>query len=250
MNYQKIYVSLIHKRTVQEILNKKNCYCEKHHIVPRSEGGNDDQSNLVNLTFREHFIAHMLLAKIYDDYKMYSAIIYMKARSDFHVNSHVYENIRKKFGQKFKHEYENGKIYRPKGKNHFNFGKSPKDRLTPEKYKQWRENISKSLKRHHPFKGKHHSKETIEKLCKPKTDLAKLHMKQSHYDCRGKNNPMYGIDFQTYMTDEAIKQRKVNCRNARLGKSYINNGTEMKMWLRTEQPPDGWKFGKIKKTCH
>jgi hypothetical protein len=36
----------------------------RHHIVPRSLGGTDDSSNLVNLSYRQHFVAHRLLLKI------------------------------------------------------------------------------------------------------------------------------------------------------------------------------------------
>jgi hypothetical protein len=41
-----------------------SCYTEVHHVMPRSLGGSDDSSNLVRLTYREHFIAHWLLTKI------------------------------------------------------------------------------------------------------------------------------------------------------------------------------------------
>jgi hypothetical protein len=40
-------------------------YSEMHHILPRSLGGLDDVNNLVRLTAREHFIAHLLLSKMY-----------------------------------------------------------------------------------------------------------------------------------------------------------------------------------------
>lgn len=40
-------------------------YHEQHHIIPRSEGGDDSLSNLVRLTAREHFVAHWLLYRIY-----------------------------------------------------------------------------------------------------------------------------------------------------------------------------------------
>lgn len=36
---------------------------ERHHIIPRSLGGLDDESNIVVLTIREHFICHRLLCK-------------------------------------------------------------------------------------------------------------------------------------------------------------------------------------------
>ena len=61
MNYQQIYNKLIDNARIRErdLLQ----YYEKHHIVPRCLGGTDEQSNLVYLTGREHFIAHLCLVK-------------------------------------------------------------------------------------------------------------------------------------------------------------------------------------------
>lgn len=44
---------------------RRNVYIEVHHIIPRSEGGTDAPDNLVELTAREHFLAHWLLYRIY-----------------------------------------------------------------------------------------------------------------------------------------------------------------------------------------
>lgn len=44
-------------------------YCEKHHIVPRCMDGKNDEDNLTTLTYREHFIAHLLLTKIYKEHR-------------------------------------------------------------------------------------------------------------------------------------------------------------------------------------
>lgn len=41
----------------------ENIYKERHHIVPRAQGGSDSEENLIDLTAKEHFIAHKLLAK-------------------------------------------------------------------------------------------------------------------------------------------------------------------------------------------
>lgn len=38
-------------------------YTEKHHILPRCMGGRNTRDNLVVLPFREHYLAHWLLAK-------------------------------------------------------------------------------------------------------------------------------------------------------------------------------------------
>lgn len=64
MDYKKIYRSLI-ERAQNRCLTS---YCESHHIVPRCMGGNNDKLNLVDLTAREHFIAHLLLSKIYPNH--------------------------------------------------------------------------------------------------------------------------------------------------------------------------------------
>ena len=61
MNYSRHY-SLLVNRAKTRILA---CYKEAHHIIPKCMGGSDDASNIVDLTAREHYIAHILLAKIY-----------------------------------------------------------------------------------------------------------------------------------------------------------------------------------------
>lgn len=59
MDYQRIYDDLISLRQ----LHVARGYTEKHHIQMRSLGGSDDSSNIVKLTGREHYIAHLLLAR-------------------------------------------------------------------------------------------------------------------------------------------------------------------------------------------
>ena len=39
------------------------CHHERHHIVPRSMGGTDHPDNLVYLTYREHYVCHVLLTR-------------------------------------------------------------------------------------------------------------------------------------------------------------------------------------------
>jgi len=70
--YTKIYFSLIEAARQQTI----DGYCERHHIVPKCLGGLDTPENLVKLTARQHFIAHLLLTKMCEGkvkYKLYSA---------------------------------------------------------------------------------------------------------------------------------------------------------------------------------
>ena len=101
MNYQTLYNSIINNRTT----NRYNGYTEKHHIIPRSLGGTNEQDNLVGLTAREHFICHYLLAKMYPKesvewYKMNHAFMMMKCYSmnnERYFNSRLYEALKLNF---------------------------------------------------------------------------------------------------------------------------------------------------------
>lgn len=79
--YKKTYESLILKGKSRKFLDEGEIY-EKHHIVPKCLGGSNDESNIVILTYREHIIAHMLLAKIYhDNYKiLYAASMMLSVK--------------------------------------------------------------------------------------------------------------------------------------------------------------------------
>jgi hypothetical protein len=61
MNYCAIYDSLVAAARA----NPPQGYTEKHHIVPRCLGGGDAPENIVRLSARQHFVAHLLLAKIH-----------------------------------------------------------------------------------------------------------------------------------------------------------------------------------------
>lgn len=59
--YQSWYDQLIERARLRQL----DCYSERHHVIPRSLGGTDEDNNLVQLTYREHFLAHWLLTKLY-----------------------------------------------------------------------------------------------------------------------------------------------------------------------------------------
>lgn len=61
MDYVTIYDKLI-CRAQHRIING---YTEKHHIVPKCLGGNNDPANLAALTPEEHYLAHLLLVKMH-----------------------------------------------------------------------------------------------------------------------------------------------------------------------------------------
>lgn len=145
MNYQNIYNSLIQKRQINK-LHKSQCYCECHHIVPRSLNGSNDTVNLVNLTAREHYIAHRLLEKITKEQyginsiehgKMLHAIWQMMhSKKHKHIiNSRTYDFLR----------IERSKMLsiQMSGAKNPMYGKSAASFMSNKKYNEWCENISK-----------------------------------------------------------------------------------------------------------
>lgn len=97
MNYEKIYHQLI-DRSKNRVLES---YTEKHHIIPKCIGGNDDASNIAILTPREHFLAHWLLHEMYPkNFKLKFAFVMMtnvsnKLQSRYIPSSRVYEYAKK-----------------------------------------------------------------------------------------------------------------------------------------------------------
>lgn len=63
MNYQSIYDSLCERGRLRPL--SADVYYETHHIIPKCMGGDDSKDNLVELTYREHCLAHKLLTKIH-----------------------------------------------------------------------------------------------------------------------------------------------------------------------------------------
>jgi len=105
MNYKKIYNQIIDNRKKNPLPEDE--YGEWHHIVPRCLGGSDDDTNLVRLSAREHFICHALLAEMYEYgtnewYKMNHAFMMMKSEGigqSRYFNSRLYEAKRKDFSE-------------------------------------------------------------------------------------------------------------------------------------------------------
>ena len=98
--YSSCYNSII-QRAKSRVLGK-DVYSEKHHIIPRSMGGDNSVENIVKLTAREHFVCHLLLPKMTTGlhrYKMVHAIwqlsICNKNGKRHRPSSRIYENLKK-----------------------------------------------------------------------------------------------------------------------------------------------------------
>lgn len=106
MDYEKIYDNLVSYRR-ENVLDESNCeYYETHHVVPRSIDKKliYKKSNKVNLTVREHFIAHLLLKRIYkkkfgEDSYQYRAMVktcflFANKHKGVTINSRTIEKLR------------------------------------------------------------------------------------------------------------------------------------------------------------
>jgi hypothetical protein len=141
--YRKWYLELTSKSG-----RELSCYTEKHHIIPKSLGGNDDKSNIVILTAKEHYIAHLLLTKItsgVNRHKMIHAFIMMSQCKDpqqeriLKINSSLYNSLKEQsisLKKQFKHSEEAKNRIRE-----YQTGK-PKEKFS-ETHKK---NLSESLK--------------------------------------------------------------------------------------------------------
>ena len=61
--YTRWYFKLIDNAKTRGIIDG---YIERHHIIPKCLGGSNKKDNIVKLTAREHFVAHLLLTKMTD----------------------------------------------------------------------------------------------------------------------------------------------------------------------------------------
>ena len=89
--YQKWYDQLIENARNRTIEG----YVEVHHIVPKSLGGTDDESNLVKLTAREHLVAHMLLPRFVENkIPMWQALWCMVHMGEVKLTGRLYEQVK------------------------------------------------------------------------------------------------------------------------------------------------------------
>ena len=163
MDYQKIYNSMIDFRAK----NIPEGYSEKHHIVPKCQGGNDKKSNLVRLTAKEHFVAHHLLVKIYkntqSEYNLSCALHRMAFSNGDNMErkftATMFETARKIQANLVskKHQGKGNPFF---GKHH---SKKSKQMISKANFAKNNPMFGKR-KADHPAFGRKHSKEELEKM--------------------------------------------------------------------------------------
>jgi hypothetical protein len=166
----------------------KEIYTERHHIIPKSLGGDNSENNLVKLTAREHFICHLLLTKMISD-------PVMRRKMQFALNS-------------FRRTSKNQKRYI----------------LTSKQYEIIRKEVSKARSQSqlgNKFaQGVRHSPETISKRVskligqkkRPRTEEEKIYLSSI-----SKGVPKTEITKQKMRKPKSVEHSE-NIRKANLGK--------------------------------
>lgn len=99
--YTKWYYIIVNNAKERQIFDTEQYY-EKHHIIPKSLNGSNNKNNIVKLTGKEHYVAHLLLLKMCDNTKDKRKMAYSFNRmcqkgkwTTNRYNSNLYEYHRK-----------------------------------------------------------------------------------------------------------------------------------------------------------
>jgi len=117
MDYKKHYDLLI-ERSQNRVLEG---YTERHHIIPKCLNGSDDVSNIAILSPEEHFLAHLLLVKIYPNCQplVNAAIIMTTHHTTQRANNKLFGWLRRRASEAMKQRIkENGHPRGFLGKKH------------------------------------------------------------------------------------------------------------------------------------
>jgi hypothetical protein len=177
MDYCKIYTNLIEKGRNRVLPN--GVYKERHHIIPRCMGGNDNKNNLVYLTWLEHLTAHNLLVKMFPDIPclVYAARSMIRAKDGRILNRKEAAWIRERWS-KMTSERMSGRIISDEtkikmsqakanisDKTRSKMSESAKSRIRNPLSEKTKLKISESLKgRQSGMKGKTFSEESRSKI--------------------------------------------------------------------------------------
>ncbi len=166
MEYLKIYNRIVERATNRDILG----YVEKHHIIPKSLGGDNKKSNIVSLTAKEHYICHKLLCEIYPNegklkyafWRMCNVANNEYQERNYRVSAKVYSRIKGEISlitskRTKNYSVEMRKLIGEKVSKKLKGRPSGKKGISKPEHSEW-------MKENNPFRGKTHSEEHIQKL--------------------------------------------------------------------------------------
>jgi hypothetical protein len=232
MDYAKNYNYYIEYVKTLNRYKKGDIYYEAHHIYPKSMGGLDDNSNIVLLTAREHYLAHYLLWKIYNNKEMSNAFLLMNNRNKKTIlNSKMYEILKKEHSKNISTVFSKANKINKIGNKNF-LGKKHSDEtkiklsekaLGRKHSDETKQKMSETRKGHRPWnKGFNHTDESKRKISNA---------------TKGINNPFYGKHHSENTKLKISESMKGHTRN--IGNHWWTNGVDFK--FQKEQPEGYWR---------
>lgn len=190
----------------------KDVITETHHILPKCMGGTNDKSNLVKMSIRHHIFAHLFLMKAYpNNYKLSFA-----ARGMLCSN----KSQQRKDG----------------------LGEIPIRLIV-----LIREESTKNLKEHNPFKGKKHSEESKHKMSLKHKNVypsEETRIKQS-ISKMGRKNSFFG-QHHSIETKELISKKLSGENNPNFGKTFSkevrDRVSKSKIGVKRKPFSDSWRM--------
>lgn len=106
MNYMAVYTALMDKGRTRGLHKPALPYStERHHVIPRCQGGRNTKENYVLLTPKEHYVAHHLLHKAYPNnpplFRAYRAMALLvgswsSSRAKIGISANEYQRLKEK----------------------------------------------------------------------------------------------------------------------------------------------------------
>lgn len=203
MNHQRMNNALMARAAGRSI----NGYCERHHVIPQALGGSNAKSNIVALTYREHFLAHWLLTKFTTGQARQKMLYALNRMTGTHSGRIVagwqYERGRlaqceARLGTKQSPEFIAAVAARMKGNQ---YGRGVK--MTPDRIEEMRAR----LKGNKYSLGYKHSEETLEKRrANKRSEETRAKMSASHKRRWEKRDRFVSAETRAKMS-EAVKRR-------------------------------------------
>ena len=249
--YTKIYNQIIERARHRQIQG----YAERHHIIPKCLGGSDDNTNLVNLTPREHFICHLLLTKMNTNRLLKYALVMMTVKNEHHSDryipsSRIYEIVRRE-NSTASTERMSGHLGHNKGKMCYYNPNTGEEKFSNKPPRGWLLGSPKKsavLTGIHKGKRYYNNPETKQVISlppdtdppegfvrgNPNADTSEsTNIKNSKYYY----NPLTGEEKRLHnkIPDGWVKGRAV---------MFITNGIDTKQINKLDIIPDGWEKGR------
>lgn len=260
------YIRILYK--VNNNLEK----CERHHICPKAKDLFPEYKNLkdnpwneIKLTYKQHYIAHLILSRAYggsQSFALFSMI--RKSNKPKYINSKIYQNIKEE-------QLEYNKLSNS-GDNHWskqegnihnfitNHPKGMMGKCHTEEYKNYMKDINTGHR--NPFYGKKHNKNTLNNISQKlkgrkwvtngikdkliNSNILPHGFKWGRCNHNSKSSKLIPIN-NGYKNSLIHKESKIP-EGWFMGKChtiFINNGTQMKMHPSIHQIPNGWVLGRI-----